>query len=108
MFYEAAPTAAERFVGAEGRPVRPCALALIRDIFGKPYRPVAFDPRWRTLTAAAVARAVYDQRAFEGVPLLADALEHAGCTDAELLGHLRGPGSHVRGCWPVDLRLGKS
>jgi hypothetical protein len=40
--------------------------------------------------------------------ILADALEETGCADEELLGHLRGPGPHVRGCWPIDLLLGKS
>ena len=47
------------------------------------------------------------QRAFERLPILADALEEAGCTDAAILGHLRGPGPHVRGCWVIDLLLGK-
>ena len=51
---------------------------------------------------------IYDQRAVNRLPLLADALEDAGCTDADLLGHLRSPGPHVRGCWAVDLVLGKS
>jgi hypothetical protein len=55
-----------------------------------------------------LAQAVYDKRAFERLPDLADALEEAGCTDAEVLGHLRGPGPHVLGCWLVDLLLGKS
>jgi hypothetical protein len=53
-------------------------------------------------------RAIYADRAFDRLPLLADALEDAGCTDDELLGHLRAPGPHVRGCWAVDLVLGKS
>jgi hypothetical protein len=52
--------------------------------------------------------AIYDERAFDRLPVLADALEDAGCADADLLGHLRGPGPHVRGCWAVDLILGKS
>jgi len=55
-----------------------------------------------------LATSIYEQRAFHRLPLLADALEDAGCTDAELLGHLRGPGPHVRGCWALDLVLGKS
>ena len=68
---------------------------------------------WRDCTVPQLARAAYDRRLPEGtldpsrLILLADALEDAGCTDAELLGHLRSPGPHVRGCWAVDLVLGK-
>jgi hypothetical protein len=54
-----------------------------------------------------LATSIYVSHAFDRIPLLADALEDAGCTDAELLGHLRGPGPHVRGCWAVDVVLGK-
>ncbi len=57
---------------------------------------------------AALARSIYDDRAFDRLPVLADALEDAGCTDAAILDHCRGPGPHVRGCWVVDLILGKS
>jgi hypothetical protein len=53
------------------------------------------------------AQAIYDERAFDRTPQLADALEQAGCTDADILGHCRGGGEHVRGCWVVDLLLGK-
>jgi hypothetical protein len=56
---------------------------------------------------AALVPAIYDGRAFDRLPVLADALEEAGCQDADLLGHCRGAGPHVRGCWPVDLILGK-
>jgi hypothetical protein len=58
-------------------------------------------------TIAKLAQRIYDDRAYNRLPLLADALEDAGCTNAELLAHLRGPGPHVRGCWAVDLVLGK-
>jgi hypothetical protein len=54
-----------------------------------------------------LAQAAYDHRAFGRLPLLSDALEDAGCTDHDLLRHLRGLGPHVRGCWAVDLVLGK-
>jgi hypothetical protein len=54
-----------------------------------------------------LATAIYEESAFDRLPILADALEEAGCTDVELLGHLRGPGPHVRGCWVVDLITGK-
>jgi hypothetical protein len=80
---------------------------LIRDIFGNPFRPVAFDPRWRTADAVGLARGIYDERAFDRLPLLADALMDAGCADEQVLGHCRGDGPHVRGCQVVDLVLGK-
>jgi hypothetical protein len=79
---------------------------VLRDIFGNPFRSVVCDPVWRTSTVTQLAAALYDERAFERLPILADALEEVGCADAALLGHLRGPGPHVRGCWVVDLVLG--
>ena len=78
-----------------------------RCVVGYPFRPVAFDPRWRTETAVALASGIYADRAFDRLPILADALEDAGCDAAELLAHLRGPGPHARGCWAVDLVLEK-
>jgi hypothetical protein len=84
--------------------------ALLRDLFN-PFRPVAPDPGWLTANGGAarnLAAAIDDGRAFERLPILADALEDAGCTDRLLLGHCRGPGLHVRGCWALDLVLGKS
>jgi hypothetical protein len=80
---------------------------ILRDIFGNPFRPVAFDPAWRSSTAVALATGIYADRAFDRLPILADALQDAGCEDADVLGHCRGPGPHVRGCWVVDLVLGK-
>jgi hypothetical protein len=82
-------------------------LVLLRDIFGNPFRPVAFDPAWRTEAAAGLARGIYEERAFERLPILADALQDAGCEHADILAHCREPGTHVRGCWVVDLVLGK-
>jgi hypothetical protein len=82
---------------------------LLRDIFGNPSRPVSADPAWLHRNDGAVlklARAAYDERAFERLPILADALEDAGCADEALLGHLRGPGPHARGCWALDLLRG--
>ncbi len=81
--------------------------ALLRDIFGNPFRPVVADSAWLTPTAVSIASAIYEDRAFDRLPILADALEEAGCTDADLLLHCRQPGEHVRGCWAVDLVLGK-
>jgi hypothetical protein len=82
--------------------------AVLRDIVGNPFRTVAFDPSWRTSTAVALAEGMYADRAFDRLPILADALEDAGCDAAELLAHLRGDGPHVRGCWALDLVLGKA
>ena len=79
----------------------------LRCIFGNPFRPVAFDPRWRTETVSALATGIYADRAFDRLPVLADALEEAGCDAADALAHCRGPGPHARGCWVVDLALGK-
>lgn len=81
--------------------------ALIRDIFGSPFRSVAFDPAWQSETAVALATGIYTERAFDRMPILADALEEAGCDDVDVLAHCRGPGPHVRGCWVVDRVLGK-
>jgi len=80
---------------------------LIRDIFGNPFRPVAFDPSWRTTTAVAIAKGMYESRDFAPMPILADALQDAGCEHADILDHCRGSGPHVKGCWVVDLVLGK-
>jgi hypothetical protein len=84
------------------------ALAeVVRDIFGNPFRPVTTDPRWRTSTAVALARAIYADRAFDRLPILADALEEAGCDNPDVLDHCRDDGPHARGCWVADMVLGK-
>jgi hypothetical protein len=87
---------------------------LLRDVFGNPFRPAAFDPAWRTADVLSVARAAYEagfpnSGYLDAAPLgvLADALEEAGA-GGELLAHLRWAGPHVRGCWAVDLAAGKS
>jgi len=80
---------------------------LLRDIFGNPFRPVTVDPAWQTATVVALAEAIYADRAFDRLPILADALEEAGCLNGDLLNHCRQPGEHVRGCWAVDLLLSK-
>jgi hypothetical protein len=84
--------------------------ALLRDIFGNPFRPVAINPsylRWRDGTVVRIVQAIYHERRFQDLPILADTLEEAGCTDAAILTHCRGPGEHVRGCWVVDAILAK-
>jgi len=80
---------------------------LLRDIFGNPFRPVAFVAAWRTDTALSLARHMYESRDFSAMPILADALQDAGCDHDDMLNHCRGEGPHVRGCWVVDLVLGK-
>jgi hypothetical protein len=62
---------------------------LLRDIFGNPFRPVAFDPAWRTSTAIGIATGIYDERAFDRMPILADALQDAGCENADIFTHCR-------------------
>lgn len=84
---------------------------LLRDLFGNPWaqhRPLAPTMlHWNDDTVPKLAQIMYDGRCFADAPILADALEEGGCTDAEILRHLREPGTHVRGCWVVDLILGK-
>ena len=83
----------------------------VRDIYPNPFRqPPRLDASclaWNSGTVSKLATAIYDERAFGRMPILADALEDAGCADADILGHCRGGGEHVRGCWVVDLLLGK-
>ena len=82
-------------------------IALLRCIVGNPFRPVAFDPRWRTEHTVGIARKMYDDRDFAAMPILADALEEAGCAVEAVLLHCRESGPHARGCWVVDGVLGK-
>jgi len=88
---------------------------LLREAFGNPFRPAEVNAAWRTADVARLAEAAYEEQALptgtlspDRLTVLADALEEAGCADADLLGHLRGPGPHVRGCWAVDLLTGRS
>jgi hypothetical protein len=87
---------------------------VLRDLFN-PFRPVTISPAWQTPQVVVLAQAAYDQRELPSgtleaarLAVLADALEEAGCTDPAVLNHCRRPGVHVRGCWVVDLLLGKS
>ena len=81
---------------------------IVREIFGNPFRPVRFSPAWRTDTVMTLARQMYDSRDFGAMPILADALQDAGCDDGDVLSHCRTEQTHVRGCWVVDLVLGKA
>jgi hypothetical protein len=83
---------------------------LLRDIIGNPFRTIAIDGDWLTRSQGSVgriARSIYESRRFQDVPILADALEDVGCTDAEILSHCRSGGPHVRGCRVIDHLLGK-
>jgi hypothetical protein len=84
--------------------------SLIRDLFGHLFHT---DPLWlarlnHTDEVERIARAIYDDHSFTDMPILADALEDAGCLDAEVLAHCRDGGEHARGCWVIDSILGKS
>jgi hypothetical protein len=84
---------------------------LLREIVGNPFRPVSADPSWlswREGTIPIIAEGIYEERAFDRLPILADALEDAGCTNEDVLNHCREPGEHTRGCWVVDLLTGRN
>jgi hypothetical protein len=85
--------------------------ALLRDLLGDPFRPARFDPEWSASgggTVRRIAEAVFAERAYDRLPILADALEDVGCAEAAILDHCRGPNTHVRGCWVVDQILGRT
>lgn len=84
---------------------------LLREIFGNPFRPAEVRRSWLSYGGGLVpelAAAIETEQAYERLPILADALEEAGCDDVELLAHLRGAGPHVPGCWALDLLLSKA
>jgi hypothetical protein len=83
---------------------------LVREIFGNPHRKVSLDPRWLLWNDGGIARLasdIYAQRKFTELPVLADALEEAGCREEMILSHCREATDHARGCWVIDLLLGK-
>ena len=82
-------------------------LAILRDIFGNPFRPTTLNPSWLTSTVVSLAQGIYDERAFDRMPILADALQDAGCDSEEILNHCRQLGEHIRGCWLIDLLTGR-
>jgi hypothetical protein len=91
----------------KGGPEHTAQCNLIRDIFGNPFRPISFNAAWLTSTVLALANGMYNEKAFDRMPILADALQDAGCDNEDILNHCRQPGEHVRGCWVVDLFLNK-
>jgi hypothetical protein len=82
--------------------------ALLRDVVGNPFRPATLEPAWLTPAVGSLAAGIDAERAFDRLPILADALEEAGCTDEDVLDHCRRPGVHALGCWVVDLLLKKT
>lgn len=94
----------------EGNSDRVAQSNLLREVCGNPFRPIHLNPAWLTWnegTVVMLAQSIYDDRAFDRLPILADALEEAGCVNPEFLAHCRQSGEHVRGCWVVDAILGK-
>ena len=83
------------------------AVTLLHELFGNPFRRVTLDPRWLTSNVRDLARTIYEERAFDRLPILADALMDAGCDNEQVLSHCRDGKEHVRGCWVIDLILGK-
>ncbi len=82
---------------------------LLREIYYNPYRRVPFDPAWRTADVLSLARQMYDSRGFGTMPILADALQDAGCDNEDILSHCRNApaNTHVRGCWVLDRVLNR-
>ena len=97
--------------GLQPGPEHTAQAHLLRCVFGPlPFRAVPVDERWRAWndgTVVKLAQGIYNDRAFDRLSIMADALEEAGCKDTDILAHSRGPGPHIRGCWIVDLLLGK-
>lgn len=80
----------------------------MRELLGNPFRKVKFNKKWRTDTVLALANRAYDAHEFGTLPILADALQDAGCDSEDLLNHLRDTATvHYRGCWALDLVLDK-
>ncbi|WP_238602928.1 hypothetical protein [Fimbriiglobus ruber] len=80
---------------------------LVRCVYGNPFCPVSLDRSWKTSTVLALAQSIYADRAFERLPILADALEKSGCDNLDVLNHFRSETVHTRGCWVVDLLTGR-
>jgi hypothetical protein len=106
-YWAAVATAPAAFLATQDE-LRAASAALLRDLVGNPFHQVCPMPCVLAAQVAAIAKAIYDERAFNRLPELADALEHADCWDQDILSHCRSEGPHVRGCWVIDLILGKS
>lgn len=85
--------------------------ALLREVCGNPFRPARVDSSvlcWNGGCVTRMAQAIYDGRRFDDLPILADALDEAGCREEDVLAHCRSKAEHVRGCWVLDALLGKA
>jgi len=110
LFWETVRSEAAR-AAPDGVAERKCQCDLLRDIFGNPFRPFSVDEswlRWNDATIRRMAACIYEERAFDRLPILHDALLDAGCDNEDMLAHCRSEGPHVRGCWVVDLLLDKT
>ncbi len=83
----------------------PCHF--VREIFGNPFRSGSVDPRWLSTDTINVAQAIYDDRSFDRLQILANRMQDRGCNYSDILEHCRKPSTHARGCWVIDLVLGK-
>jgi anti-anti-sigma regulatory factor len=81
------------------------AADVVREAFGDPAGPTGLDAAWRTDTVVLLARQMAASGDFGAMPILADALQDAGCDSTALLDHCRGDGPHCHGCWVLDLLL---
>jgi hypothetical protein len=87
---------------------RQVQVDILREIFVNPFRPITLDPAWRTSAVTGLGEQIYIEKDFDLLSILADALDDAGCNNQEILDHCRSGGEHVRGCWTIDLILGKT
>jgi hypothetical protein len=95
-----------KYEGKAWKAARAKQADLLREIFGNPLAPVRVEPawlKWSRRTVPQMAERIYRKQSFTDLPVLADALEDAGCTNSEILSHLRSAQEHVRGCWVLDL-----
>jgi hypothetical protein len=107
--WDARMVARDLLVGADWEQERAWQAGLLLDVFGNPFQPPRIDPRWLIQDDGVVGKlalVIYNEDRFGDLPILADALEEAGCTSAEMLDHCRAPQAHYRGCWVVDAVLG--
>ena len=89
---------------------RAAQIRLLYEIIGNPFRPTTLEPAWLSWCGGAIvkiAQAIHEGGTYAELPILADALEEAGCGNSDILAHCREPGEHVRGCWVVDLFVEK-
>jgi hypothetical protein len=90
-----------------GRMAEGVEARILRDIFCNPFHLVTLNPSWLTSNVLALADGIYSERAYDRMPILADAIKNAGCDNEDILNHCRQPGEHTRGCWVLDLVLDK-